>query len=212
MAAPAVQRSSSPVFETAEPIAMTREEMESAVSSLSAEDIGAIGQTLLAQAMDLMGIDAPRTRLTGRVLCDQKGDMIGQEVVTEPHRETEARNQFALLGLPILEKQLAEAFSTPGTFVEKGIYLTFIGRDDKAIVSQMKKQSPGPFLRTLDAGSQRLLKGMTDLFRMECVGYGISLKLNTEISAKRRDLYFDVTDARGHRGYTLESFREAAVQ
>lgn len=213
MTTQAVQRSDSPALETAEPTLMTHEEMETAVSSINAEDIEAIARTVLAQVMDLMGIDAPKTRFTGRVMVDdQKGDVIGHEIVTEPHRETEARKQFARLGLALVEKQLAHAFSTPGTFVDEGVRLNFIGRDDKTIVSQMKKQSQSAFARTLDAGSRSLLLKMTNLFRAECIGYGITLKLNRERTAKYGELNFDVTDAMGHRGHTLKSFREEAAK
>lgn len=211
MAVQNVQRSASPALESAEPISMTREEMEAAVSSITAEEIGAIARTVLAQVMDLMGIDAPKTRFTGRVMVDdQKGDVIGHEVATEPHRETEARKQFALLGLPLVRKMLTDVFSTPGAFLDEGIRFNFIGKD--AIISQMKKQGSSAFARTLDAGIQRLLSGMTNLFRMECIGYGITLKLNRDLTAKYRELSFDVTDACGHRGHTLKSFREEAAK
>lgn len=205
-----VQRSQSPVVDAQELIPMTLEEMENEVGSISAEDITAIARTVLHKVMDLMGIDAPRTRFTGRALCDQKGELIGQEIVTEPHRETEARKQFALLALPLVERHVASAFSTPGAFVENGTRLPFIGRDDTAFVNQMKKQCPGAFVRILNDGCQSLLKRMSHFFEMECIGYGVTLKLNQEVTAKSRELYFDVTDAMSHRGYTLKSFREEA--
>lgn len=212
MTTQSVQRSDSPALEPAEPIRMTREEMETAVSSINAEEIEAIAKTVLAQVMDLMGIDAPKTRFTGRVMVDdQKGDVIGHEVVTEPHRETEARKQFARLGLPLVEKQLADAFSTPGTFLDQGTRLSFIGGGN-ALVAQMKNQASGAFASTLEGGSLRLLMAMTNLFQRECIGYGITIKVNPEITAKYGELNFDVTDAMGHRGHTLKSFREEAAK
>lgn len=172
-----------PPFEETKTHNLTRGEISKGISSIKAEDIEAIGTTLILRVIELMKIEKPEIQI-----------------------------QFMTAALPLVTAKIEHAFSTPDSFLMKGVRLEFIRSKGEDITKQMIIQSRNLlFVDAVIEGSKRLLNSMSTLFRMECVGYCLAIQLHPQYTQQIGQLYFSVTDASSNLGYTLDGFRKGAM-
>jgi hypothetical protein len=186
-----------------ETLSLTKKKIEEMVASVDATQIEAIAKIIIAQMMSRLKIDVFTGPVQGMVNRDI---FTGEEfpVILEKFDPDSVMVHYLL---PVVIRQVTEAFSTPGQFVKDGLHIVMTNPGKTGICDLIEDEFLQP---RLAQGIQTII----DSWDLNTLEFAFCLKVQEECA---NELHFDLYQygngaSLAHMGYTLKSFAEAAAR
>lgn len=176
-------------------LAPLNEDMSKQISALTAENIQSLATKIANYLMDeFLKIDVPPEKVTGIATFPdgREGYMLAQ--ITPP--ETAKRKTFVDTLIPMLSKELTEAFSIPAAFCEKGLVFDLYNTQGSGLINQMKT-------RIFDSDGVNLLAGYSGVSQMSCIAALFTLKFYQD---EQYGLRFSLEGSYSNRSWSLKEF------